>query len=42
MALLIYIAAAPYEVPEGDEVNFSFGGGYSAPEGNDVDFYFDN
>ena len=40
MSILFYAATAPYEVPEGDEVNFAFGGGYSAPEGDGVDFIF--
>lgn len=40
MALLFYAAGAAYVIPEGDEVDFMFGGGYSAPEGGDVDFNF--
>jgi hypothetical protein len=40
MAILFYFATAAYEVPEGDMVNFTFGGGYSAPLGDDVDFIF--
>ena len=40
MGILFYAATAPYEVPLGDEVNFSFGSGYSAPSGDSVDFVF--
>jgi len=41
MAILFYIATAPYEAPLGDMVDFEFEGGYSAPEGDGVDFDFD-
>jgi hypothetical protein len=41
MTFLFYVASAPYVVPEGDAVDFSFTGGYSAPSGGDVDFDFD-
>jgi len=41
MTFLFYVGSEPYEVPEGDAVDFMFEGGYSAPEGGDVDFDFD-
>ena len=40
MGIFFYAAVAPYSAPEGDMINFSFGGGYSAPEGDSVDFLF--
>lgn len=41
MTFLFHVAAAPYIVPEGDDVDFLFEGGYSVPDGDGVDFDFD-
>jgi len=40
MAILFYLATAPYEAPLGGAVNFTFTGGYTPPAGDGVNFEF--